>query len=47
MHVNVCVSMYIIHTCVLNCIYMLVHMITIVYVYSAHKLSALLEACSK
>ena len=43
MDVNVCVSMYIIHNeCVSRCINMLVHMITIVYVYSA-----LLEACSK
>ena len=44
-----CKYVYIIHTCVFKCIYiyMLVHMITIVYVYSAHKLSALLEACSK
>ena len=45
MDVNVCVlSMYIIHTCVFKCIYMLVHMTTIVYVY---KLSTILEACSK
>ena len=43
MDVNARVSMYIIihNVCVSRCIYMLVHMITIVYVYSA-----LLEACN-